>query len=100
MTNTITAKNATARFLYQTVLGIASGFSLGWFAWVIVDRRIEPIPPLWPFAAAGTILGVAFVRIAARTPRGRTWIHALWIPVAAVVLLMTAIVVALNRWGD
>lgn len=99
MTNTITPKPATASFLYQSVLGVASGFSVGWFAWVIVDRRIEPIPPFWPFAAVGVALGVALVRIATRTPRGRRWIHALWIPVAAFVLLMTAIVVALDRWG-
>jgi dolichyl-phosphate-mannose--protein O-mannosyl transferase len=85
--------------VYQSLLGVASGFSLGWFAWIIAGRQMSD-PPLWPFAAVGIFLGVVIVRMAASTPKGRKWVHALWIPVVAFVVLMTAVVIALRNWGS
>lgn len=99
MTDATATKASPLQIAYQSLLGVASGFSLGWFAWVIASRQMVD-PPLWPFAAVGVLVGVIAVRAAAATPRGRTWVHALWIPVVAFVALMTAIVIALRNWGS
>jgi CDP-diglyceride synthetase len=98
MTDTPAPKASPLQTVYQSVLGVASGFSLGWFAWVIAGRQLAD-PPLWPFAAVGILLGVGTARAAGSRPRGRSWVHALWIPVVAFVLAMTAIVIALRSWG-
>jgi hypothetical protein len=100
VTETRNPTSTPLQAVYQSLLGIASGFSLGWFAWIIADRRIDSIPPFWPFALIGVVLGVILVRLAAATPRGRRLVHLLWIPVVAFVGLMTAIVVALRTWGS
>lgn len=97
---TDTAQRAPVlRIAYQVVLGTASGFSLGWFAWVIVSRQVAD-PVFWPFAVGGVAIGLAVVWRASSSPVGRSWMHALWIPVAAFAVLMTAIVIALRSWGS
>jgi dolichyl-phosphate-mannose--protein O-mannosyl transferase len=99
MTEARATPGSSVHIVYQSLLGVASGFSLGWFAWIIAGRQMTG-PPFWPFAAVGILLGVAVVRMAASSPRGRKWVHALWIPVVAFVALMTAIVIALRNWGS
>jgi hypothetical protein len=85
----------------QVLLGAASGFALGAVAWVAVTTAVFPHPPLWPFAAAGVVVGVIVVRKASATPRGRKWVHALWwIPVFAFFLWMVAVAIALGNWGS
>lgn len=98
VTDSTVPRRSSLLVAYHLVLGSASGFALGWFAWVIASRQVVD-PPFWPFAVVGVGLGVAVVRWAASTKRGRTWVHALWIPVVAFVLLMTAVIVALRSWG-
>jgi hypothetical protein len=99
MTDTRPPQTSSAQVVYQSLLGIASGFSLGWFAWIVAGRQMMD-PPFWPFAAVGIVVGVVVVRMAAATPRGRKWVHALWIPVVAFVFLMTAVILALRKWGS
>jgi drug/metabolite transporter (DMT)-like permease len=87
--------------VYQFLLGVAGGFSLGWFAWVFSDRLGgDSTPPFWPFAVAGAIVGVLIAQAASGTARGRKWINLLWIPLVAFVVLMTAIIMALRAWGS
>jgi hypothetical protein len=87
--------------IYQSLLGVAGGFSLGWFAWIFADRLGgDSTPPFWPFAIAGAIVGVLIAKAAGRTARARKWMNLLWIPVVAFVVLMTAIVMALRNWGS
>lgn len=86
---------------YQFLLGVAGGFSLGWFAWIFASRLGgNATLPFWPFALVGAIAGVLIVQAAGRTARGRKWITLMWIPVVAFLVLMTAIVMALRAWGS
>ena len=84
------------RLLYESVLGIAAGFSLGWFTWLIADRFTDDTLQAWPFLAGGIVVGVTLVRWISTRRVGRGWVHALWIPVVAFVGLMTLIVLALR----
>jgi hypothetical protein len=84
------------RLLYESVLGIAAGFSLGWFTWLIADRFTDADLVFWPFAVGGIVLGVTLVRWISTRKSGRGWVHALWIPVVLFVGLMTLIVLALR----
>jgi len=100
VTTTHTPKTSAIRTLYQAFLALAAGFSLGWFAWLIASRVGTTTPPLWPYAAAGVLVGFAVVWRMAKTDRGRKWMAILWIPVVALVALMTAVVMALRAWGS
>jgi hypothetical protein len=71
---------------------------------VVEEGRAVPgvtrfLPAFPRGGVVGVVLGVIVVRRAAATRKGRVWAHALWIPVAAFVLLMAAIVLALRSWG-
>lgn len=102
MTNAPTTPRTALQTVYQTLLGVAGGFSLGWFGWIFADRffAVSPELPFWPFAAGGVVIGLLLVSAMGRTARGRKWINVLWIPVVAFVVLMTAIVIALRNWGS
>jgi drug/metabolite transporter (DMT)-like permease len=100
VTDAADGRRSPLQTVYQFLLGVAGGFSLGWFAWIVADRLGgDATPPFWPFAVAGAIVGVLIVQAAGGTPRGRKWVNLLWIPVVAFVVLMTAIVMALRNWG-
>jgi hypothetical protein len=88
------------RLLYESVLGIAAGFSLGWFAWLIADRLTDRDLLFWPFAAGGILFGVTIVRFMSARRGGRRLVHLLWIPVVLFVVLMAAIIMALQAWGS
>jgi hypothetical protein len=95
-----TARPGMGRMLYESVLGLAAGFSLGWFAWLIGDRFTDDALPFWPFAVGGIIFGVTIVRFLSSRRSGRRWVHLLWIPVVLFVVLMTAVIMALRAWGS
>jgi len=95
-----TARPGLGRLLYETVLGLAAGFSIGWFAWLIGDRLADATPPFWPFAIGGIIFGVTIVRFISTRRSGRGWVHLLWIPVLLFVVLLGAIIMALRAWGS
>lgn len=88
------------RLLYESVLGVAAGFSLGWFAWLISDRVTDSDLLFWPFAAGGILFGVTIVRFMSTRRGGRRWVHMLWIPVILFVVLMAAVIMALRAWGS
>ncbi len=88
------------RVLYESILGIAAGFSLGFFAWLVADRVTDSELRFWPWAAAGILFGVIAVRQVSARRRGRGWVHLLWIPVVAFVVLMTMVVLALRAWSN
>jgi hypothetical protein len=84
--------------LYELVLGVAAGFSLGFFTWVMADRFIQSDRlPLWPFAITGTVAISAIVFWARRSPGKGRWIHLMWVPVGVFVVLMALVVMALRR---
>jgi hypothetical protein len=89
---------SSVQVLYQSLLGVASGFSLGGIAWIAATEAVFPHPPLWPFVTAGVVVGVIVVRMA--SARGQKWVHALWIPVFAFVFWMTAWFLALRNFGS
>lgn len=96
MTDDPTSRPGLGRLLYESVLGIAAGFSLGWFTWLIADRFTDPSLALWPFTVVGIVVGVTLVRWISTRKAGRGWVHALWIPVVLFVVLMTMVVLALR----
>lgn len=86
--------------LYEVVLGIAAGFSMGWFAWVVTDRLVDgSSPPLWPFAGGGIAVIYSVIRWARRRRGEGGWVHALWIPVVIFAGLMALIVLALRAFS-
>lgn len=95
-----TPRPGLGRVLYESILGIAAGFSLGFFAWLVADRVTNTELRFWPWAAAGILFGVIGVRQVSARRNGRGWVHLLWIPVVAFVVLMTMVVLALRAWGS
>lgn len=70
------ATRSASRILYDLVLGVAAGVSLGFFAWIVSDRvGGDGTPPFWPFAAAGAVALVALLRWRRRRRAGGRWIH-------------------------
>lgn len=87
-----------ARVLYESVLGLAAGFSLGFFAWMVADRVTEAAMVFWPWAAGGMVFGVTVVRLISTRRPGRGWVHLMWIPVVLFVVLMTMLILALRAF--
>jgi hypothetical protein len=98
MTDESTSRPGLGRLLYESILGLAAGFSIGWFAWLIADRFSDADLAFWPFATTGVVLGVTVVRYLSTRRTGRGWVHLLWIPVALFVALMVAVVLALRAF--
>lgn len=96
MTGDSARRPGLGRLLYESILGVAAGFSLGWFAWLFTDRFVDDTLALWPFAVGGILVGVTLVRWISTRRSARGWVHALWIPVIAFVGLMTLVVLALR----
>ena len=84
--------------VYQLLLGLASGFAVGVFAWMIAGRFIDTGETLWPYTVTGIIVMTVTVRALAARPGGRRWIHLLWIPVVLFVALMTMVIIALRNF--
>ena len=99
MTDESATSPGFGRLLYESILGLAAGFSLGWFTWLIADRLTDDTLQAWPFLAGGMVVGVTLVRWISTRRTGRGWVHALWIPVIAFVGLMVLIVLALRAMG-
>lgn len=100
MDEATTPRPGIGRLLYESILGLAAGFSLGWFAWLISDRVTDGTLRFWPFAVGGVIFGVTIVRFISTRQSGRGWVHLLWIPVLLFTVLMAAIIMALRAWGS
>jgi len=96
MSDDPTPRPGLGRLLYESILGIAAGFSLGWFTWLIADRFTDADLLFWPSAAGGIVFGVTIVRWVSTRRSGRGWVHALWIPVVLFVALMAMVVLALR----
>jgi uncharacterized membrane protein len=91
---TTTAHHPARAWAYHLILGAASGFAVGCFAWFTVGET----NPLWPYAAAGVVLMIAAVRFLAVRRGTRRRIHLLWIPVVLFLALMAAVVLALRNF--
>ena len=87
-------------FIYDLILGAASGFALGFFAWLASDRITDTSQPFWPWAVGGVVVLFFVVRWARQNRGTRRWVHLLWIPVLAFVALMTMVILALRAWGS
>jgi len=96
MTDESPVRPGIGRLLYESILGIAAGFSLGWFTWLIADRFSDRSLQGWPFLIGGVVVGVTMVRWISTRRSGRGWVHVLWIPVIAFVGLMILIILALR----
>jgi len=84
---------------YDLVLGLAAGFSIGWFAWWAGGGISVSPKPFWPFAAAGIVGTFGLIRWARRQrSSARRLVHLLWIPFILFLLLMAAVVVALRNF--
>lgn len=84
--------------VYQLLLGAASGFALGFFAWMAADRFAHTTQPLWPYVGAGIVLMTVAVRAMATRRAGQRWMHLLWIPVLLFAALMAMVIVALRNF--
>jgi hypothetical protein len=98
VTDESTGRPGIGRLLYESILGLAAGFSVGWFTWLIADRLTDQTLALWPFAVGGIVLGVTVVRYISTRRTGRGSVHLLWIPVVLFVILMSMIVLALRAF--
>ena len=92
------ARHSLLALAYDLILGVAAGFSVGFFAWIASDRLGDGTPAFWPFAAAGVLGMFLLVRWARSRRGGGRWIHLLWIPVVLFLTLMAMVAIALRNF--